>query len=298
MSYHRHGVALLLTLSFVIVISISLGFALHEVNRSSTMVKKEQFLYQSTQFTEDFVHLLQSAPEFKEIVDANSSTALYALLSQAEFIPLRIEDYEIILSLHSARGRFNPNDLTPQRLEALKVFLSHYMINDEYGDILYDSISSIKEDGVYNTTLFQSHPELFRDYIGSWEQLDTLKNFYIQEFRDNNINAIDQHNIFYLSDEHNSSIDLNFATPEVWELLLGTTKERALQLSLGGGSYETMEDLELTPDEQHNLNRFKTSLYEPVLQVDMDIVHQNESVHISFEYNIEKKEGSHFVYKL
>ena len=298
MSPLRHGVALLLTLSFVIVISISLGFALHEVNRSSAMLKREKFLYQSTQLTEDLVHLLQNTPEFKEILDAKSATALYALIAQAEFIPLQIGEYELILSLHSARGRFNPNDLNPQRLEALKVFLSHYMINAEYGDILYDSISSIKENGVYNTTLFESHPELFRDYIGSWQQLELLKDFYIQEFRDNSIDTIDQSKLFHLSDAHDTAIDLNYATPEVWELLLGSTKERAQELYGGAGSYETMEDLHLTSEEKRNLRRFKTSLYEPVLQVDIEIVDANESVNVSFEYNIEKKEGSHFVYKL
>lgn len=295
---HRHGVALLLTLSFLIVISISLGFVLHEVNKSSELVKREKFLYQSTQLVEDFVHLLQNAPEFKEILDANSATALYALLSQAEFIPLHIGEYELIVSLHSARGKFNPNDLNPQRLEALKVFLSHYMINGVYGDILYDSISSMKEDGVYNTTLFQNHPELFRDYIASPKHLEVLKDFYIQEFHDNSINAIDQSKLFYLSDAQGSAIDLNFATPEVWELLLGSTKERAQELYAGAGSYEKMEDLHLTVEEKRNLSRFKTTLYEPILQVDIHIVDTNESVDINFEYNIAKKEGSHFVYKL
>jgi hypothetical protein len=104
--------------------------------------------------------------------------------------------------------------------------------------------------------------------------------------------------LFYYSSESNISIDLNYATPVVWELLLGTTKERAEFLSDGMGSYTKLSDLNLDDDEKENLAKFRTSYFEPLIFVEIEIMQETMQSKISFEYDIKKKEGYNFAYEI
>ncbi len=298
MKNSHSGIALLITVMFVIVITVAIGYGLKQVNHAAKAVNKENFIYQSNIIVEDLLHILKTAPQIKAAVDVNTSEALFLLISQAAFIPFSSHGLEVTLKIKSARAKFNPAMIDANNTDLVKLFMNRYNINNEYVDILQDNISGIKEDNSYNSTIFDEHPSLFRDYIASSDHLRIINDFYMREYNDNALSKIEWNNLFYYSDDRNMSIDLNYATPEVWEMLTGTTKERAEALSAGGGFYTAPEDLALNDEELENLNHFKTSYYEPILDVEVEVRENGLLSNIHFEYDISKKKGSNFVFKI
>ncbi len=298
MQHSRSGIALLITVMFVIVITVAIGYGLKQVNSAATAVKQENFIYQSNIIVEDLLRILQTSPEIQAAVDTNSSEALFLLISQAAFIPFESHGLEMVLKIKSARAKFNPAQIDANNTEQIKLFMNNYNINNQYVDILRDNINGIKEDNSYNSRIFDEHPYLFRDYIASSEHLKIINDFYTKEYNDNSLSKIDFDNLFYYSSDRNMSIDLNYATPEVWEMLAGVQKERAEVLTANGGFYTKYEDLGLNDDELENLKHFKTSFYEPILDVEVEIRQNGLLSNIHFEYNIKTKKGSNFAFKL
>lgn len=294
----REGIALLITVLFVIVITVSIGYSLRQVNSAALIVKDEGFMYQNSIILEDIMTILKSSPDVARVADSNSSEELFVLLSQASFIPLESSGMSIVMKIKSARGQFNPGGLNPQRIEALREYMNINMISNDYVDILLDSVSGIKVDGSYNSNIFNEKPYLFRDYIASKEHLEEINDFFAREYNDNSLSRVDFDNLFYYGTDTNASIDLNYATTEVWELLLGTNKERARQLANQMQIYTDLESLGLSPNEQERLRRFNVSFFEPVLLIELEVEQNESSAYIRFEYDLKMKKGSNFVYEI
>jgi len=303
MRQSRDAIALLVTIMFVIVITVAIGFGLKQVNRASQTLNDENFMFQSSMFVEDILKILQTSTELQQIAENNNSIdELYMFLSEAAFIPFDSQGYDVVLQISSARAKFNPSTLNSYRADALRGYMSNYMVNSQYVDILVDSMSKIKEDNSYNSRIFDENPYLFRDYIASKEQLGIINDFYTTEYNDNALANIDFDELFYLSADKNTTIDLNYATPAVWELILGVSKERAELLNYGGGSYTDIASLHLNSDEEERLLAFmkpvKPSFYEPILFIELTIRKNKSRAYISFEYNIKLRKGSNFAYEI
>ncbi len=298
MKQNRNAIALLITVLFITVITVAIGFGLRQVNDASQVVKDESFMYQSNIIIEDILKILQTSPDIARAADANSSEELFMLLSQASFIPFESEGVSMVLKLQSARAKLNPNSLTQEGIEGLREYMSLKMVNNQYVDIFLDAMRGIKVDNSYNSRIFDEKPYLFRDYIASQKHIADINDFYMKEYNDNALQKIAFENLFYYGNDGNTSVDLNYATPEVWELLLGSTQERAEFLSQNAGAYSDFESLELNSDELERLQRFSTSFFEPILFVEIEIEQNESRAHISFEYDIKKKKGSHFVYEI
>ena len=298
MRQKRGAIALLITVMFVIVITVAIGFGLKQVNKASSLVAEENFMYQSQIIIEDVVKILQTSKDIQLVADANTSDALFILISQAGFIPFESNGLEIVLKIKSARGKFNPAQLDTNRTTLLKQYMNNKRINSEYVDILLDNIGGIKEDNSYNSRIFDEKPYLFRDYIASSKHLKEINDFYTKEYSDNALADVDFNNLFYYSSDTNMSLDLNYVTTEVWEMILTTSKERAELLSAGMGSYTTVEDLALNDDELENLSMYKYSFFEPILFVELELTQNTKSSRVTFEYDIKEKKGSNFVYEI
>ena len=146
--------------------------------------------------------------------------------------------------------------------------------------------------------IFDENPYLFRDYIASAKHLKVINNYYTKEYNDNGLKNIDFNELFYYSKDRNMTIDLNYATTQVWELLLGCSQERAEMLKAGGGFYSDLESLNLNADEKEMLANFKTSYFEPIVQIELDIRQNKQHSKIIFEYDIQNKKGSNFAYEI
>ncbi|MEA3228743.1 MAG: hypothetical protein U9P38_06710 [Campylobacterota bacterium] len=311
----KRGIALLITMIFIIAITVAIGVGLKQINVASQSVEREAFIIETSMILDDVLRVLESSKELDLILKGDDEDikreAFYIFLSQVAFIPFESSGIKMSLEISSARSKFNPNGVFDinstantnedhfQRVEALISYLNFYEINAEYVNILVDMISGVKEDMSYNSDIFNQQPYLFRDYIVSEKHLDEINSFYMKTYRENKLKNINFKNLFYYSkDKERYKIDLNYATVEVWQLLLGCDQIRAQQLSDEAGAYSKLEDLVLSDDENLSLARFKTSYFEPILDVKVEIMKDELNTQIKFEYDMQTKKGSNFVYEI
>jgi hypothetical protein len=300
----RSAIALLITVFFIIAISVSLGISLKQVKDASNEVENETFMLQSSLILEDVSNILKNSQELDAVMQDNSIDGFFLFLSEVAFIPFESNGIKVSIEIESARSKFNVNSLldtnstNPIKAQAMSSYLSNFAINDDYVAILLDNMSQIKVDSSYNSTIFNENPYLFRDYIVSQKHLDEINNFYMQNTHENAITKVDFENLLYFSKSKNYFVDLNYATKETWRLLLGCDELRAQELALGGGAYIKEEDLLLSDAEKEMLKRFETSFYEPYLDVKIAISKNEQKAFIRFEYDMKTKKGSNFVYEI
>jgi len=302
---NRKAIALLITLFFVIAITVSIGVGLKLVNKASSEVQSENFMLQTSLIVDDILTILKKSEELDSVLADKSSSELFAFLSQASSMPINRNGIRVSLELKSARGRINPNILmssptkvNSETVNALKQYLNKYNINSTYVDTMLDMMGGVKEDLSYNSEIFYDKSDLFRDYIVSRKHLGEIDDFYKKRYHDNSLENVNFENLFYFSADKNSSIDLNYASGDVWELMLGCTKERAQTIALGAGSWSKVEDISLKDDEKGMLAKFSTSFFEPYLEVVVKIVQRNSNAKVRFEYDMTTKQGRNFSYDI
>lgn len=300
---NKKGIALLITLFFIMAIAVSIGAGLKYVKDASAEVENENFLFQSRSLADDIISLLKSSPEMETLEKEASTEGLFIFLSQSGFIPFEVSDLKISIEISSARAKFNPNTLSDgnntialKKVDALKEYMSRYGINHAYIDILLDNM--MPANSSYNSDIFNANPSLFREYIASDEHLEEINDFFTQTNYDNSLKNIDFEKLFYLSPDRQTKVDVNYATTEVWEMILGVDRQRAEQLSQGGGSYTDLESLALNEDETEALSRFDISYFEPFLDIELYISKNDKNARIRFEYDIKNKKGLNFSYAI
>lgn len=301
----RKAIALLITIFFVIAITVSIGVGLKLVNKASDEVQSENFMLQISVVLDDVLKILKTSVELDNIVKDKSANSFFLFLSQASFIPFESSGIKISLELKSARAKINPNIFVAthlpgnnEALNAFKQYLNNYNINTVYADIMLDVMSGVKEDSSYNSEIFYDKPDLFRDYIVSEKHLEEVDDFYKKTYHDNSLKNINLENLFYFSNDKNSFIDLNHATVDAWELMLGCTKERANAIVFGAGTWDVIDDINLLDDEKNMLNKFNTSFFEPYVEVVVNIMQNNNSAKVRFEYDMKTKQGKNFSYEI
>ncbi len=296
----KKGIALLITLFFIMAITISIGVGLKQLKDASKSIEGENFLLQSNMILDDVLRILKNDKNLQEIAKDESGEAFSIFLSQASFIPFESSGIKVIMELKSARSKFNINAINTQNIFFLKQYVGRYMVSGDYIDILQDFThgnGNNQEQISYNSDIFYTKPELFRAYIVSKKHLDEINEFYTMTYHDNSLKNIQFKNIFYYSNDADYKIDLNHATPDVWEMMLGCDKLRAKELS--SGVYEKLDDIVLNNDEKSIVStKFKTSFFEPYLDVSVEIIQNSQSAKISFEYNMKTKKGYNFVYEI
>jgi hypothetical protein len=301
----KNGIALLITLFFIIAITVLVGVGLRHVNSMASDIQKEKFLLQSRLLLDDVLSLLKTSQELDSIVDSNSSEGLFVFLSQVGYLPLSTNEMEVILEIESARAKLNPNvfkdtntTFNIQRVDTFKEYLNRYNVDYIYADLLLDAMMGVKENFSYNTDIFTLHPKLFRDYLASKAHLGHFNNYFRDRYRYNTLTQIDFDSLFYYSKKRDTSIDLNFAKPELWKFLLGCEDTRAEQLYALAGMCSDYECFELSDFEKERLERFDISFYESVLFVKVSMFQNDLKASITFEYDMKSKKGSNFVYEI
>ncbi len=308
MSTHKSGIALLITLLFIVAITLSIGVGLKQVKEASIEIKNENFMLQTSAILDDVLRLLQNSEELKLISKDDSSEILYVFLAQSSFIPFEAAGVKISLEITNARSKLNINtfsdlnasrpDLQSQRIEAFKLYLNNYGVNVAYADILMDLMGGIKEDMSYNSDIFYEKPYLFRDYVVSAKHLEELHDYYLKSYHENSLKNIDFTELFSFNKNNQTKIDVNYISADIWELILGVDKIRAEELSLGAGMYSSLEDLDLADDEKEALARFNISYFEPYLDIKIEVIDDSSIAKIHFEYDIRTRKGSNFSYEI
>ena len=293
---HKKAIALLITVLFIMAITISVGVGLKYVKNASNSVNSEQYMLQSSVILNDVLKMLKSSSALEQI---NSSEGLALFLDESSFIPFQSNGIKVLIEISSARAKINPNTLLDKaKIDAFKYFLLLKGVNTQYAYMLSDVMGGVKEDMSYNTDIFTHKPYLFRDYIVSQAHLLEINDAYIKKYHDNSLKNIDMQELFYVCKDKNTTVDLNHATPLAWELMLGCDENRATVLSAYGGANTSLDEFILSDEEKKALQIFQTSFYEPYIDVKLEIMQKNVSVNIRFEYNIKLKKGSNFVFEV
>lgn len=301
----KRGIALLITVLFVMAITVAIGIGLKQVKEASWHVENENFMLQTSTILDDVLNILKTSKELDTIVQEKSVEGFFAFLSSVSFIPFENSGMKVSIKINSARAKFNPNSLIENNntaniatTNALAQYMIFNNVRGEYVNILLDVMGGIKEDMSYNSAVFNEKPSLFREYITSSKHLNEVNNFYMQSYHDNSLKNIDFENLFYFTKDKSSKTDLNYATPQTWQMMLGCDAQRAEQLTLGGGTYADDKNLDLNDEEKQALSRFKTSYFEPYLDVTIEISQNSQDAKIKFEYDMSTKKGSNFVYEI
>jgi hypothetical protein len=297
----RSAIALLVTLVFVMIISVAIGYGLMQVKEASKVVEDERILYQNSMLLDDILAILLASPQMQTLADSNSSEDLYLFLANSRYLPLEIGGEKLILSFESANARININSMQKSNETLFRDYFSRYMVGSSYVDILKECMRKNQAKDEYNSytsRLFERHPELFRDYIASKKHLDIINAFYESEYGDMSLKNIAFDELFSYSPNKDAVLDLNYAKPAVWELILGVSPQRAEILSKGAGTYKTFNDLDLSADEKRNIAKFKTTFFAPYLLVTIEIIREKSSSKIRFKYDIKLKRGYDFVFEV
>jgi len=167
--YMKNAIALMITLFFIMALTVSIGLGLKYVKEGAQSVNEEDFTFQARSVLEDFLTMLQKTPQIATI---NSADTLSLFLSEASYIPINNEGVKVIIEISSAREKMSPIILnTQEKRDMFKGYLSSKAVGEEYLNILDDMMGGIKEDATYKSDIFNNHPYLFRYYIASDKHL-------------------------------------------------------------------------------------------------------------------------------
>ncbi len=294
MQKRRQGVALLITLFFIIAITAAIGVSLLQLQKSAKTLQDTRFLLQSSAIVEDIISLVSEADKLGVVTDAESFNIF---LLTAGFIPLELKELLVKIEITSAMGHLNINSLNSSKplQEALIAYMSRYNVQDAYymSDLILDCSGGYKD--VYKTNLFDEMPELYRDRIVSKRHFNELLDFYIRERHDDAVTKIPWDDLIRFDDNNATGLDANYITPALWQLLVpGMEEERARELSAGDVTYTKLEDMELSPDEKAIVSKYSLSFYLPTVHIDIEVLENNSSAHVVYDYDLSTKKGKHF----
>ncbi len=290
----RRGVALMITLFFIIAITAAVGVSLMNLRKSGEELHQARFLLQSGAVVDDVLSLMREADKLGAVTDAET---LNLFLLTAGFIPLQLKELLVKIEITSAMGHININTLNTSKpfQDALLAYMNRYNVQDALfmSELLIDCMGGYKD--IYKTGIFDEMPELYRERIVSKRHFDKIVDFYMRERHDNAVTRLPWKDLIRFDDANATALDANYITPALWQMLIpGLEEERAVELSSGGGAYASLEDIDLSPENKANLSAFNLSFYEPTVHVDVEIVEDNSSANVAFDYDLTAKKGKHF----
>lgn len=286
----RSGIALLITLFFIMAITVAVGVSLTQFKEGRTHLDKQRFMVQCSAVLSDVVSLLQTAPMINEVSDADS---LKMLLDSGGLIPLEADGLQLLIRVKSARGTLNINTLAASEpfQQALNAYLLRYNVQDVtyLNDLLIDSMRG--EQPSYRTELFYEKPWLYREGIADRRHFEQLLDYYVQTRFDESVKKVPWEALVHFGNSNTSGVDANYVSSELWKLMLPDIQdEKAQLLAEGLEVYRELKDLELGDEDIKRLGNYGIEFYKPVLGVELTVVQAEEEAKIIFEYTIDAKQ--------
>ena len=290
----RSGVALLITLFFIIAITAAVGVSLINIQRSGKALHEARFLLQSGAVIEDVLSLMSEADKLGSVSDAET---LELFLLTAGFIPLELKELLVKIEITSTMGHININSLAhvPAFQEAFIAYMARFNVQDAYymNDLLVDCMGGYKD--VYKTNIFDELPELYRDRIVSKRHFNKVLDFYVRERHDYSVKKIPWDALIRFDEANATVLDANYIEPALWQMLLPQLQEeQAVSLADNDTLYSTLQDLDITEEERQSLSPFSLGYFAPTVHLDIEIMENNSTAHVSFDYDMSTKKGKHF----
>lgn len=281
----KKGIALLMTLFFLMAITVSIGIGFKYLNEAKASIKDENFLLQTNIILDDVLNLLQT--QLKDMTKDDEVFDIF--LAQSEFIPIEIEDIKALISIKSARRKVNINNLltaSGQQMDRFREFLISYNVNLNYVDMLKDCA------GINNppiSAIIDEKPNMFREYISSYKQLEEINEFYTNIYYDNSLSKIDFNDLFYF-ENNNSATCIDHMHMTAW------SRHMVEEISIE----DIDDDFVPIDSNESKINGFELckSSNRRYLDVNLDISQGKNRAKIAFEYDIDGEKGYNFSYEI
>lgn len=297
----RNGIVLLVTLFFIMAVTVVLGVSLSLFRGAQEQLEQERFLVQSAITLEDILRIIKNST----FGDVNDTASLDLFLSTASAIPLEAENLHGMIALKSTRGRINLNTLAASRpfQNALVAYLSGplYQVQDpDYlVDLLIDCMGGEKD--AYLTELPTDMPWFYRDAIVNDAQLQQLLDYYARKRHDGSVYTVPWSELVRFGDRSDTALNANYMTPEVWTMLQPTLLPEQIEtLTSGLTLFDSADDFGL-PDEtvQQMIGDFNIVYYTPQIEVSLQLeTEEGYQSSIIFEYDMKTKQARKFDYAI
>ncbi|MCW8838393.1 MAG: hypothetical protein OQK11_06805 [Thiovulaceae bacterium] len=296
----KNGIALLITLFFIMAITISIGIGFKYVNEAKSSIKDENFLLQTNIIIDDVLILLKDSKELQLIKDDTTGEIFDIFLAQSEFIPFEVSDIKVAISIKSARRKINlknlldlnttgQNNVEDPLIQQFKSFLTSYNVNLSYFDMLKDAVS--KNNDYPITDFIDAKPDIFREYISSYGHLNEINEHYKNTYYENSLVKIDFKDLFYVGRENNTSnsycIDSYYITNTAKVMLEGVNVDEAenFVVDTNKSAFDYLY-CSVNDDKRY------------VIDVELEIIQGQKTANISFEYDIKQTKGYNFSYEI
>lgn len=303
----KNAIALLITVFFIMAITISIGIGLKHVNEASNEVNSEKLMLQSTLLVEDVLSILNKKSQEYNATDDTTGELFYTIFDEFSFplVPIGDTDLKVGIELSSARSKFKINSIFENNTskELLQEYLMSKMVDIQYIDMLEDVMGGIRVDQDYKTEIFYEKRHLFKDknnYLTSLKNLTEINDFYKKTYHNNKIDIIDFQGIMSFSNSNNYELDLNCASDGVLEILglSQTDKVDDEKQEISSCSIELCNSFS---DEEKNEFASKynaTCTTQKYIDVALKIQQNNQTSTVRFEYDMNQKKGSNFSYDI
>lgn len=296
----RPAIALMVTLFFIMAITVAVGLSLSQLKAGNEQLQEGQFMVQSNAVLEDVLTLLTKTTDVMKVQD---TATLRVFFDSAAIIPFEIEGLRVKIAMRSAKGKFNINLLANSEAlqEVFKEYLLDFNVQDGtyFVDLLIDAMSGRQD--IYRTDLVDEMPWMYKDGIVDKAHFDQLVDFYVLMRHDNTIRSIPWDELIVFGDAKNAQIDANYVTPQLWRLMLPDSSTEQIRNLVENAyliGYTSEADLGLSSDELALIAPFELIYYLPVAEVSVMIEKSDSMAEIRFKYDIASKQASEFSYDI
>jgi len=302
----RRGIVLLITLFFIMAITMVLGVSLTQLKKGQDQLERTRMMAQSAIVLEDAMAMIK---EYSSEIDTNDSGQIDMLIGFAYPTPFPLplpatSEVQGTLGFESADSRLNINMLARSKplQELFRAYCSEFYIADPDYLIRLLADASSGEKELYDTDLFDTMPWLYRERIVDMAHLQMLLDHYVLNYRDGNVYRIPWERLFRFGERENDALlDIAYVSAELWHFLAPQLSEEAIQTLVDNGTGNYDDNLSaLDPDILETLKQAGLTLAPaPRIAVTLNLFGSGDAqARIRFEYDLKTHLAQRFDYAL
>ena len=280
----RKSIALLVTLFFILSISVVVSYILEIQTRSFELLETSKDITQLQALSLDIKKIIKKIPQINDI---NSSEDLADFLDNFSQIPLLISDDLVAnIEISSAASKININLFSKWTAKQKEIFLNYlqnrYQLSQPqfFLDIIQD-LTTNKKNYYPLTPILNDNPKFGKSGIYDFDEFMIAVDYYIKNSLDFHILNVPWRKIITFS---GNEIDLNQMDKELWYLFLPNRGEDEIE-NLKSNIYEKIDDVDISDEEKKILKSFNVKTFVPKIDIKIEIKNKK----IEFEYDISKK---------
>jgi len=301
MTSSRPAIALIITLFFIMAMTLLVGISSSLSDRALKRVEKERFLIQANRISADVVTMLTQMTK-----DMNGSDDLAMLIDLPVLLDDEVSGMYVEITFESASSRLNINSLVDENGTIQKEYynlLENILINNQVLDpslflaLVADTIDSDIKERIVDSEIASLDPFYSNGEIIDMRHFNKIIRMYIEMRDDLAIKQIPWSKIISTVGE---KVDINHITPELFtEIFPNFAPDEVIEYTLGReNTYNAMEDLEVDDITKEHLEKLGVSFYEPLVKCEVLLKVNEQTGIITFYYDLSGKNASEFNIKI